>query len=600
MKRKILAVLLMFSMFLSGFMSVNALTTGNEDTDYIIVDPDTRVSVYGRHYTIRDYNGGLIHSFSSGFNGDQPTGVFRYFDSNGASIFCGQLGKRYVANKTHTGTPTTYTGTGPACGILLSLNAGINSDNANNKATIGESDGTNIIGQEQSVKLNIQLSYFDSNSNSHYSKNDASYISIQRAIWKYQNYTGTCPGNVKDYKVITDAKDATLTIPTASTMKLSANGEYYESTLDIAIANESNLVGNITYASTNNKVVVERINNKQIRVKVKIADYENGMKVVLNATGKSKDYTYISYVPVVTMHDMGTASDGSEAQDMATVSLTNTSGTVEKALSASSTVTLTVPNGSIEVLKTNSVNSTPVEGAKFNLYVKKDGKYIDATYLNGTKVGNLTTDKTGKILINNLPYGEYKIKETGAAPGYVYDEKNHLEREIVIDAKASNYTGTKAIKITNDPIKVVISKKDVAKEGEIEGAKIAIYNYDETKKEKGEKVIEFTSKKEPFEYYLEPGVYALEETLAPASYQKLETTFVFEVEVDGDVKLLDTYSDKNILVKNNKITIYNEVVVVPDTGSSSNIIYIVIGSILLLAGSGLIYLTIKKRKTESI
>ena len=577
-------------MFLSGFMSAKALTTSSRSNEDDVIT-GTRVP-YGYHYTIRDYNNNLIKSYNVGFthstNGNVGGGVFKYYDSNNNLIFCGQLGEKFEKEKTST-SEVTYKGTGPACGILKSLH-GIDTT-----YKIGQYGSTDSYTDNKESDITVKITPAELNN---YKTVDASYVKIQRAIWKYQTYTGVCKdsnGNtISDYKVKTDLNNVTLTLPTSATMKLSQDEKYYEATLNITITNETNLVGNIIYVSTNNKVIVERINNKQIKVKVNVADFVNGMSLGLNATGQYKDYTYVSYVPEVTIYNI------TDAQNMATVSMSSTNGTTNANLSASSTITLTVPNGSIEVLKTNSINSIPVEGAKFNLYVKKDSKYVAATYLNGIVVGDLTTDKNGKILIQNLPYGEYKIEETGAAPGYVYDKDNHLEKEIVIDAKTSNYTGEKAIKITNDPIKVVISKKDVAKEGEVEGAKIVVYNYDSTKKEKGEVIIEFTSKKEPFEYYLEPGVYALEETLAPESYKKLETTFVFRVEADGDVKLLDTFKDKNILAKNNKITIYNEVVVVPDTGSSASTIYIVIGSILLLAGSGIIYFTIKKRKAESI
>lgn len=603
MKRKILAVLLMFSMFLSGFISVNALTTSSGKTEDNIIS-GTQVP-YGYHYTIRDYNGNLIKSYNNGFihsNGEQTgAGVFKYYDSNNNLIFCAELGAQFAKGATST-SQKTFKGTDLACGILKSM-AGLDT-----AYKIGQYGSTSEYTNNREENISLQITPTELNN---YKTNMTSYVKIQRAIWKYQNYQGACKnGNttIANYKVKSqDFANTTLTLPKSATMKLSDDGKYYEATLNTVIGNESSLSGNITY-TIDSPAIVERINNKQIKVKVEVAKYVNGMKLNLKATGEYKDYTNTIYTPVVTVYYFGAVNnevDGvaqniENAQDMATVSVEQTSETIKAPLSSSSTVTLTTPNGSIEVLKTNSVNSTPVEGAKFNLYVKKSGKYVDATYLNGTKVGDLTTDKNGKILINNLPYGEYKIKETGAAPGYIYDPENHLEKEIVIDATTSNHTGTKAIKITNDPIKVVISKKDVAKEGEIEGAKIVVYNYDETKKEKGEKVIEFTSKKEPFEYYLEPGVYALEETLAPASYQKLETTFVFEVEADGDVKLLDTYSDKNIISKDNKITIYNEVVVVPDTGSSANVIYIVIGSILLLAGSGLIYFTIKRRIAQRI
>ena len=141
-----------------------------------------------------------------------------------------------------------------------------------------------------------------------------------------------------------------------------------------------------------------------------------------------------------------------------------------------------------------------------------------------------------------------------------------------------------------------ISKRDVAKEEELEGAKITIYNYDIEEKTKGEEVISFTSTTEPFEYYLEPGIYALEEISSPGEYQKLNITFVFKVGLDGNVKLMDTYSNRNITVDNNKIFIYNEIVEVPDTFSTLNAIYIFIGMILFGLGTYVIYTTVLKRK----
>lgn len=501
MKRKILAVLLILSMFLSGFMTVDALTTSSRKTeDNVIRDTNLKTAVpYGYHYTIRDYDGNLLKSHNKGFthstNGNVGGGMFKYYDSNDNLLFCAELGAQFAKAATST-SQEIFKGTDAACGILKSM-AGIDTS-----YKIGQLGSSAEYTDDEEENITVRITPTELNN---YRTNITSYVKIQRAIWKYQNYKGDCKdanGNsFTSYKVKSqDLTNPTLTLPTSGMVELSQDGKNYEVILNVALKNKENLVGDISYAIAA-PAKVERISNEKIKVVVPVESYKKGMKLNLTATGKYNDYKNDVYTPVVTVYYFGTVNnvvDGIEqniqnAQDMATVLLETTTETVQTDLKAQSVLTL-----------------------------------------------------------------------------------------------------------TNDPLKVVISKKDVAKEGEVEGAKIVVYNYDETKKEKGEKVVEFTSKKEPFEYDLEPGVYALEETLAPKSYKKLETTFVFKVEADGNVKLLDTYSEKNIITKNNAITIYNEVVVVPDTGSSASIIYIVIGSILLLSGSGLIYLTMKKRKAESI
>lgn len=97
----------------------------------------------------------------------------------------------------------------------------------------------------------------------------------------------------------------------------------------------------------------------------------------------------------------------------------------------------------------------------------------------------------------------------------------------------------------------------------------------------GNKIDEWVSTKDPhYIYYLEPGTYYLEETLAPEGYQ-LETQKVeFTVENDGKVVSVDMTNAQ--VVKE-----------VPKTGTTQNKALIGFGVGLMSVGSAFI---VKRRK----
>ena len=67
-------------------------------------------------------------------------------------------------------------------------------------------------------------------------------------------------------------------------------------------------------------------------------------------------------------------------------------------------------------------------GAEFTLFARKDIKDIangNIIYSKDTEIAKLTTGATGIVLFENLPLGEYYIKETKVPYGYVLDEKEY-------------------------------------------------------------------------------------------------------------------------------------------------------------------------------
>lgn len=71
------------------------------------------------------------------------------------------------------------------------------------------------------------------------------------------------------------------------------------------------------------------------------------------------------------------------------------------------TITFDVPNGSVEVIKTDADTGTPLAGASFEL---RDAE--------GNLVAAQTTASNGKTVFDNIPAGSYSVVETGAPQGF--------------------------------------------------------------------------------------------------------------------------------------------------------------------------------------
>lgn len=97
-------------------------------------------------------------------------------------------------------------------------------------------------------------------------------------------------------------------------------------------------------------------------------------------------------------------------------------------------ITNTLQTGQITIIKTDA-NDVPMSGVKFRLYsrdiesdgvvcTKSGGKYHFKSFTySGTGYRVYTTDANGKIVIDGLPYGNYKIVEESTKDGYmIYDK----------------------------------------------------------------------------------------------------------------------------------------------------------------------------------
>lgn len=83
--------------------------------------------------------------------------------------------------------------------------------------------------------------------------------------------------------------------------------------------------------------------------------------------------------------------------------------------------------GNATLSKTNT-NGEAIEGAEFKLQKKTDNKWTDYEL-----TSDLTTDSAGKIQIQNLEAGEYRLVETNAPNGYIADGLNAKEFTISLN-----------------------------------------------------------------------------------------------------------------------------------------------------------------------
>jgi hypothetical protein len=104
------------------------------------------------------------------------------------------------------------------------------------------------------------------------------------------------------------------------------------------------------------------------------------------------------------------------------------------------TVTCTYVNnqqlGAIKISKTNSKTGNALAGATFS--IKSGGTPISGS--------PFTTDANGEICVDNLPFGDYSVQETGAPSGYAIDDSTAHTVTVNNNAKCSDspYVGETA------------------------------------------------------------------------------------------------------------------------------------------------------------
>ncbi len=118
------------------------------------------------------------------------------------------------------------------------------------------------------------------------------------------------------------------------------------------------------------------------------------------------------------------------------------------------------PYSGLVIEKTNSRTGDPIEGVEFLV-----------TKFNGEEVGYYKTDASGLIVIEGLEEGEYWVRETKEAKGYIADEE--AKKVSIKDGKQTT------LKVENDPMSSVLIHKIDSVTGEgIEGVTFLLYDSD--------------------------------------------------------------------------------------------------------------------------
>ncbi|MCM1158964.1 MAG: SpaA isopeptide-forming pilin-related protein [Clostridium sp.] len=185
----------------------------------------------------------------------------------------------------------------------------------------------------------------------------------------------------------------------------------------------------------------------------------------------------------------------------------------------------------LSIVKHNSVNDVPVEGALYGVYALEDIVGTDGEIL--VEADSLTdtvrTDADGRGLFDaDLPLGHYYVREIETAPGYLVDE-NEYPVDFTYQGQMTAVL-TQEIEVKETPIIVEVSKTDITSGKELAGAKLEITDKD------GNVYAEWVTDGRPYQLNAIPaGDYRLRETYAPYGY-KIANEVEFTVEETGEIQ----------------------------------------------------------------
>lgn len=148
-----------------------------------------------------------------------------------------------------------------------------------------------------------------------------------------------------------------------------------------------------------------------------------------------------------------------------------------------------------------------------------------------------TTDENGELSVPYLKHGTYNIIEVAAPEGYFLPNNLVAQAFTVDDQGLIDGKAVYVVEQTNDFTKLDISKQAITTSEEIEGATLTITDKD------GNVVDEWVSTTEPHRIEnIEPGIYTLTETMAPATYEYAQS-ITFAVFATGDVQTVVMYDE---------------------------------------------------------
>ncbi len=417
-------------------------------------------------------------------------------NSAGGYVYC---------NNIHKGTPhgekMTLIGEAPA-GIAYILSNGYPS-----KSITGNSDYDYYITQAA-----VWWYLDDTTGSNNLSKSFKTTGSDPHGLRKYVKSLVAAAKKVKSYST------ASLKVNNASSaMTLSSDKNYYVSnSIGVTAKSVSGKYSvSLSGAPSGTRIVNASTlsdassfaTNEKFKVMVPVSSAQNlktTITVNVKATGKvDKAYEY--------------KSSDSSVQNVYGKALYPTTSNL------SAKTTLNLATSKVSITKIDSKTKKGLAGATFVLY-DNSGKQITTW-----------TSTTGAHIIQNLPNGTYKLKETKAPAGYKISKElttftiSDTKRNIAIKVENTLYSKVSIIKID--------SKTKVA----LAGAEFVLYD------NSGKKITSWTSTgKAHVIQNLPNGTYTLKETKAPAGYKisKESTTFTIS----------DTNRDVTVKVENTALT----------------------------------------------
>src|SRR5574344_760264 len=229
-------------------------------------------------------------------------------------------------------------------------------------------------------------------------------------------------------------------------------------------------------------------------------------------------------------------------------------------------------NINVRISKTDITGQKEIPGA--TLVIKNtSNKVVDSW---------VSTDKPHYVTLED---GLYSLNETIAPDGYKLSTTTIVfkiaDGKIYEQNSDGKYTEVSYIKMVNSLKDVVnISKLDSKTSGFVAGAILKLKNI------KGDTITSWTTTTEAHYLSLDAGEYILTEESAPDGYELNSTPIYFKVDADGTLMVKNTDGNyvkaTNVVMYDNKEE--NQVVIVPKTGLSSTLTYLV-GFAVLASGA---------------
>lgn len=231
----------------------------------------------------------------------------------------------------------------------------------------------------------------------------------------------------------------------------------------------------------------------------------------------------------------------------------------------------------IKISKTDVTGSKEIPGA--TLVVKDSSGSVVDKWVSTSEAHYVTVDPGVYTLTETIAPKGYKL--SGTTITFKVDEDLNLYE--LVDGKYTKVDHIKMINELIDKSAIKINKLDSKTNKYVSGAILMIKN------NKGETVATITTTDSASYITLDEGEYVLSEEAAPSGYEKTDAKIYFTVDAEGKIKI----KGSNGYVDAVEITIYNqkeedEIIVVPTTGLSSTITYVV-GTLVVSAGAVMLY-----------